>query len=735
MKKSGKKRTRGLQRKVFILCIMLVITAICGFALMGMIQLHTLRKMANETGQLQAQSIREQSERSMMQMTEQSMTNLATQAAANTDGELWELRKEAEVLAAQVEDVFLHPDRYGDHRIERPSMENAGKPAMQLMLSEYADPTEEEMVMVRKLANLEPLMEKMIEANDYLTQDLIVSLPNGISLFMDVTSELKFAEDGSYNFYDPKERPWWQEAVERQEVVLTHAVHSTLLNVSEIEFGVPVYLNGELVAVVESSVKLDTFKDMVSALIYGKTAFSIVVSDDGKLVYSPFNEGELKMDDMLSTDLNASDNRELNTILQEALKGRTGFSAATIDGTRYCVAYAPMPTANWTQLLFIEKAQLEKPTEMLLQQMDETTTGAIVQYEKSFHQSSILTIIVTVLLVANAILVALLFSGKLTNPINRMTETVRRIGGDNFTFEMDDVYRTGDEIELLAETFGELSERTKKYIKEIMEITAEKERLGAELNVASQIQQDMLPQTFPPYPDRKEFDIYATMDPAKAVGGDFYDFFLIDDDHLALVMADVSGKGVPASLFMVISKTLIKNRAMMGGSPAEILYDVNMHLCEGNNSAMFVTVWLGIVTLSTGEVIEGNGGHENPCLLQKKEDGETVYEEMKTPHDFVLGGLKKATFQEDSFVMQPGDRLFIYTDGLPEATNAEGQRFEMDRVLDSLNRHKDLDLAALLSGIRKDVDDFVGDAEQFDDLTMLTFVYHGKTENGKTENT
>ncbi|WP_175560316.1 SpoIIE family protein phosphatase [Butyrivibrio sp. YAB3001] len=723
--KNRKKASKGLQKKVFRLCIMLVITAICGFAIMGMIQLRTLLKMANETGQTQAKTVRAQSETSMMQMAEESMKNMAFQAADNTDWEMWELRSEAVLLAAQAEDIFRHPENYGECLIDAPKKENAGKLTLQLMLSDWASPTQEDMVMVRKLANLAPMMEQMIRNNEYNTQDLIISLPNGVSLFMDITSEQKFDENGKLLTYDSKERPWWQQAVEQKDVVLTHAVHSTLLNKSEIDFGVPIYLDGKLMAVVESSVSLDTFQNFVSEVTIGDGLFSIVVSNDGKLVYSPFDEGELKMDQLLSTDIVDLDNDELDALLQRSFKGELGFSEVTINGKRHYVAYAPMITTKWAQLLFMEKEILEEPTEALLAQMDETSRKTIKKYEKSFRQSSWLTIIVMILLVTNAILVAMMFSGKLTNPINRMTEAVGQIEGDNFKFEMDDIYRTGDEIELLAETFGELSERTKKYIREIMEITAEKERIGAELSVAAKIQQDMLPQKFPLYPDRKEFELYASMDPAKEVGGDFYDIFMIDENHLALVMADVSGKGIPASLFMVISKTLLKNRSLLGGSPSEIITDVNRQLCEGNKAAMFVTVCFAIVTLSTGEVVETNAGHEKPLLLIESEGEKTAVREVGTEHDVILGGIRKARFHEDTFMMKPGEQLFIYTDGVTEAKNKEGTMYGMKRLMEALDRNKSEDPKELLHKVREDIDRFVEGADQFDDLTMLSFKYRG----------
>ncbi len=719
MKKIGKWTIGGLQGKVFRLCIMLVITAICGFALIGMIQLWTLGKMANDTGKDLADTVRDQSEESMIQMTEANMKSIAYQAAYNTDFELWELRNEALTLAAQVEDVFRNPDNYGRCELKLPQKVSDGEPHMQLLYSEAANPSEEDMIMAQKLANLESIMKAMIVENEYDTQDLIIALPCGISLDVDILSDWKFAEDGSIQYYEAQQRPWWKQAVESGKVVITYAVHSALLDVSEIEFGVPVYVDGQLVAVVESSIRLETFKRLVSKISYGKTGFSIIVSNDGSLVYSPVNKGGLKMDDMLSVNIFDGDNEELKSLIKEALNGRTGFSEITYEGKEYCVAYAPMETVFWTQLVFVEKNELLIPTEELLVQMDESSRRSLSQYESSFRQSSWLTIIVMTLLVINAVLVALMFSGKLTNPINLMTEKVKKLSGDDFSFEMDEVYRTGDEIELLAETFGELSDRTKKYIREIMDITAEKERIGAELAIATQIQADTLPKEFPLYPERKDFDVYAVMTPAKEVAGDFYDIFMIDDDHLCLVMADVSGKGIPAALFMMVSKIMLENRAVMGGDPGQILKDVNKRLAENNHQLMFVTVWLAIVTLSTGHVVEANAGHENPAIKRK---GGT-YELHETNHDLVVGALSSTRYRVTEFDLAPGDMIFAYTDGVTDATNKDGDRFDIKGMMESLCRHKEDGPQELLHHVREDVDAFAGEAEQFDDITMMAFSY------------
>ena len=279
-----------------------------------------------------------------------------------------------------------------------------------------------------------------------------------------------------------------------------------------------------------------------------------------------------------------------------------------------------------------------------------------------------------------------------------------------------------DEIFELSEDITSLTDGVKNYMANLRHVTAEKERIGAELNVATQIQADMLPRIFPPFPDRSEFDIYATMDPAKEVGGDFYDFFLVDDDHIGLVMADVSGKGVPAALFMVIAKTHIKNRALMGGSPSEILSYANDQLCEGNEAELFVTVWMAIIEISTGKAVSANAGHEHPTIRRK--DGKFELQEYK--HSPAVATMEGIRFREHEFELNPGDSLFVYTDGVPEATNAHNELYGTDRMLEALNKDPDADVNALLENVKTSVDEFVGEAPQFDDLTMLAFKYYGK---------
>ena len=288
---------------------------------------------------------------------------------------------------------------------------------------------------------------------------------------------------------------------------------------------------------------------------------------------------------------------------------------------------------------------------------------------------------------------------------------------------------TGDEMEVLSDALNAMFDDTRRYMTNLLSVTAEKEKIGAELNVATQIQADMLPRIFPAFPDRREFDLYAFMHPAREVGGDFYDFFLIDEDHLCMVIADVSGKGVPAALFMVIAKTLIKNQAMMGDDPADILGKVNEQLCEGNDAMLFVTVWISILTISTGKGIAANAGHEHPVI--RRAGGS--YELVVYRHSPAVAAMEGMRFRQHSFELHPGDRLFVYTDGVPEATNAENELFGNERMLDVLNSQPDRKPHALLETMKREIDVFVGEAPQFDDITMLCLDYFGPGREQKEE--
>ena len=314
-------------------------------------------------------------------------------------------------------------------------------------------------------------------------------------------------------------------------------------------------------------------------------------------------------------------------------------------------------------------------------------------------------------------------SRNLVEPIRRLTgaaENMARNLERNIVYQSD--IHTGDELETLSKAFEKMDVSLRSYIEDNLRITAERQRMKTELDLAAAIQNDQLPSVFPAFPDHTEFDIYASMTPATIVGGDFYDFFLTDDHHLALVIADVSGHGIPAALFMMISRVLIKNHLQAGESPAEALAGVNRQLLETNDAKLFVTVWLAVVDLDTGRGRAANAGPMNPALCRS--GGE--YELVRYKHDSPIGILKRLKFNEHEFELHPGDTLFIYTDGVTEAENRVKALFGNDRMLASLNREPGANCAATLENVMNGIRDFVKGAEQFDDITMLCFRYRGK---------
>lgn len=283
------------------------------------------------------------------------------------------------------------------------------------------------------------------------------------------------------------------------------------------------------------------------------------------------------------------------------------------------------------------------------------------------------------------------------------------------------------EVGSLARSYISMAGDLEIYLKSIQKITAEKERINAELSLASDIQAHMLPCHFPAFPERDEFDIYATMTPAKEVGGDFYDFFMVDQTHIAVVIADVSGKGVPAALFMVIAKTLIRNHTQIGLAVNEVFTSVNRLLCEGNDACLFVTAWLGILDLSSGTLTYANAGHNPPLLCR---NGQFTY--LESAPGFVLAALDTTEYELNGLALTPGDRLFLYTDGVTEAENSDHELYGEERLSRFINQHVKDSAEDILPMLKADIDSFAGNIPQFDDITMLMFDFMKFASDGHT---
>lgn len=303
---------------------------------------------------------------------------------------------------------------------------------------------------------------------------------------------------------------------------------------------------------------------------------------------------------------------------------------------------------------------------------------------------------------------------RFTNELSKTKEYLQEIGTGHFPDEPLKV-NGRDEIREMGDIINDMTVSLK-----------EQQRIGSELSVARNLQANILPTQFPAFPDRTEFDVFATMTPAKEVGGDFYDYFLLDEKHVVVIVADVSGKGVAAAFFMAIAKTIIRSYASMGLKPEDIFSRANRALCQGNSACLFVTAWLGMLNLESGVLTYVNAGH-NPPLL-KHAGGEFEY--LVSKPNFVLAGFETVKYTQHDVRIEPGAKLYLYTDGVTEATNPDKKLYGEDRLKDYLDAHKDEDdLVKVLSGVKGDIDDFVGGAEQFDDITMLMLHYRRKVQS------
>lgn len=341
--------------------------------------------------------------------------------------------------------------------------------------------------------------------------------------------------------------------------------------------------------------------------------------------------------------------------------------------------------------------------------------------------------LITVLVLLLALTLYRLWLKKFMQQFNTLLNGIIRMGKGELQPARSANYTIGEfemmqeEIDRTSLALNQQMDTIRRMERERMEqenILKEKERLVKELSTAKQIQESVLPHIFPPFPDRKEIDLYASMDPARDVGGDFYDFFFIDEDHLCLVIADVSGKGIPAALFMMFAKRIIEDYANIERNVSAVLEKTNEQLCDNNQAEMFITCWIGILEISTGRMTAANAGHEYPVIRQN--DG--LFAIYKDKHGFVIGGMEGVHYKEYVLQMNPGDKIFVYTDGLPEATAGSGEMFGAERMTAALNSCGDGSPAEILRSVTSAVEVFVGAAEQFDDMTMMCLEYKGPAE-------
>ena len=709
---------RPLRRKIAFTIMAIVLVLLLFAAIMLSVTFRNFSQLFDSTTRKMGNTASFMSSSFMGILTQRHMREQAADKADIVDTIFLDFEQSVQIVASAAEKIYADEDLYPPRPVQLPQPENDGKLTVQVLYASDTDPEDEVIEReVRLLGNMQETLLAVNQNSESIASNYFAT-ESGIMIQADYISGKKFDDAGNLMPLNAKERPWYQGAASTGELYLTPVTRDLHTPRLGIMCGVPVYRDGRLIGVSGAGMYLDDVEALVQSVDLGENGNACIINQDGQVLFSTTTEGTFSVSNGIG-DLRTSDNSSLANLVSRALQGDTGANRVTVDDVPSYVAFAPMKTVDWSFLIVMSQKEVDAPVSQMESTMALATNNSIEKVNSYISRTVLLLVAVMIASFLLSFLVSLILSRRIVKPIQKLTDSVSRIHGDNLDFQWD--MDTGDETQLLANSFQSLTDRMKTYIQDIQDITAEKERIGAELNIATRIQADMMPSIFPAFPERPEFDIYAVMDPAKEVGGDFYDFFLIDDDHLGLVMADVSGKGIPAALFMMASKIMIANNVMNDISPAEVLEVTNNTICANNKEEMFVTVWLGILDLRTGKLTASNAGHEYPAI--RRADGS--FELLRDKHGFVVGGMAGIKYKNYEVQLSPGDELFLYTDGLPEATCLSNEQFGTDRMLTALNSAPSDEPKAILDTVKRHVDQFVGDMPQFDDLTMMCLLFQG----------
>lgn len=695
----GKKKT--IRQSIQKMALQVSIAALVVTIAVGVVSMLNIKKRVISDSARLGESAAENSAGILKEQIESNLLTITESKAEYASSQFGRLAGYVRQYASYLHYLYLNEEQYNPVEVLPPDNKNAGK---LVLMRDFAndnirlpDVKDE----IGLLGNVEPMFASAMSVDGDIITTIYLGTESGVMISYDKYSDSGESQ-GNYNFF---ESSWYTQAKEAETLIFTDTYLDGYGRGETISCAAPFYDAADNFAgVVSMDVLISDINNSVIAMDYVNGAYAFLLDTNGKVIAAPE-----AFRDTAGNNIVTDDNARLHGIADQILSGKSGIAAT--DQAYY--AYAPIEGIDWILGVYFPTSVITEKTDDITAVISENTSDTAQSIQNSILLAITIFVAGFIIIVIGVYFISKVFADRVVQPLQILQKDVQMISKGNLEHRAKIIQ--DDEIGELANAFNNMSASLQEYIKNLSSVMAEKERIGAELNVATQIQADMLPSIFPAFPEREEFDIYATMQPAKEVGGDFYDFFLVDEDHLAVVIADVSGKGVPAALFMVIAKTLLKNRAQMGDSPAKVLEVVNNQLCENNKAEMFVTVWFGVMQISTGKIVAANAGHEKPII--RKADGE--FEIFKDKHGFVMGAMEGMKYKEYEFEIEKGGCLFVYTDGVPEATSSESELFGMERLVQVLNEEKDAPLPDILKSVKGSIDKFVKDAPQFDDITML----------------
>ena len=667
------RRRKTIRHKVNSMVLAITMTSLFLTSLIGLVSMLRIQNKSKD---------------SLLSQTVQKLHSFSVGKAMLADSELEKFMKCISQFSDYIHCLYENPSEYKEKNVLPPDAANGGKWILQRTFSDSEKKLSDVKKELMLLGNVEQIFKPAIKNYEDKILSIYIATESGFMISYDPNSDNDRANNGIDEvYYDYFGSTWYELAKKEGKTCFTDVYSDSFEHGLMISCASPFYDQ-------ENNFSGVVCMDILISDLYAAT---VDVSDfNGAWAFLIDRKGNAISPE---TDIKSIfDDEDLDHVIRKNMLQRGNNVMLSRSGIYY--AYYPLQTTDWEFCICVPRGTVLEPVADMTKQ---------IRFAILVFAIIMLSIIIIVSKIVHE------FALSLTHPLEALVHDVEIISKGN----LDQPARAfdNDEIGDLAACVNSMSVSLKKYIADLTSVTAEKERIGAELNVATKIQADMLPQIYPAFPEREDFDLFATMDPAREVGGDLYDYLLLDDDHLMVVVGDVSGKGVPAALFMVIAKTLLETHSIQRLSPAEIFMKTNNELCKGNETGLFVTCWLGIITLTSGELCYVNAGHPYPVLYH---NGEFSY--VKSKPNFVLGGMEGLPYAEHSLKLEKGDRLLVYTDGVTEATDANEVLFGEDRLLKAMQGTEKMTAPDTLKALRREIDSFVGEAEQFDDITMLQLI-------------
>ncbi|MDR0433937.1 MAG: SpoIIE family protein phosphatase [Gracilibacteraceae bacterium] len=631
--------------------------------------------------------------------------------------------------ASAAEYIFAHPDEFKPRPIDylRPGQENTAIP--HIRTAPGADPAALR-AEIYLAANVQDALRGILAADIGLNASYI-GVESGYFISVD-----KNAAGPENDNYDPTTRPWYAGAKEKNGIFWSDVFLDSSGRGLSLSCSMPFYTeeNGvrTLKGVAGSGAELNNISAIIDETNIDGAGYAFLLNHRGEIIMSPKlteyetdAQGNLVLEKYGDND-GDGDNGDggggspAQSLTAKMTSGQTGVGSMRLNGEDVYVGYAPLSVNNWSVGIVVAQSDVLAPVEDMRRRLNALYASTELAMNENITFTSVSLLAVSLLAVLAAVGLSLRFAGRITGPIVKLNRGVQEVSEGNLDAVI--AVEGKDEIGQLARAFNAMTQRLKEHIRNLSAATAEKERIAAELNIAAKIQSGMLP-VMPPFPDRTDFDLYALMHPAKEVGGDFYDFFLADETHLGVVVADVAGKSVPAAMFMIVAKTLLRNQMRLEADLEKAFFAVNNQLADRNEEAMFVTAFAGLLDTDTGWFTYVNAGHVPPALRR----GSQPFVRLQTEPGFVLGGLENIAYTAARVRLQPGDLIFMYTDGVSEASNRAGDLFSEQRVLADLNAcvPPGAGATSCVEKIRAALTDFTEGAEQTDDVTMLVLRYLG----------